>query len=59
MVALTYLERVEEAHQMLARLIRERPDFSLSFARKRLFFLKREDQLQLYMGGLEKAGVKD
>ena len=58
-VALTYLERVEEAHQMLARLIRERPDFSLSFARKRLFFLKREDQLQLYMGGLEKAGVKD
>lgn len=58
-VALAYLERTEEARKMVARLLQERPDFSLSFARKRLFFLKREDQLNLYLDGLEKAGIVD
>ncbi len=44
-VALNYLERKDEARKMVARLLQERPDFSLTFARKRLFYLKREDQL--------------
>ena len=57
-VALAYLDRLDEARNMAGRLLRERPEFSLSFARKRLFFLKREDQLQLYLSGLEKAGIK-
>lgn len=58
-VALSYLDRMPQAEKMAARLLRERPEFSLSFARKRLFFLKREDQLKLYLDGLEKAGIKD
>lgn len=58
-VALSCLERMDEARKMAARLRRERSDFSLSFARKRLFYLKRNDQMQLYLAGLEKAGIPE
>ena len=57
-VALSYLERKDEARKMVNRLLQERPDFTLTFAQKRLFYLKREDQLKLYLEGLEAAGVR-
>ena len=56
-VALAHLERPEEASQAAARLIAENPDFSCVFAEKKLFYIKRPEQLALYMEGLRKAGV--
>jgi hypothetical protein len=38
-------------------LLAVKPDFSLDFARKHLFYLKRADQLDIYLEGLRKAGV--
>ena len=35
-----------------------KPEFSLDFARRRLFYLKRADQLEAYLEGLRKAGVR-
>ncbi|MEP1206487.1 MAG: tetratricopeptide repeat protein [Rhizobiaceae bacterium] len=34
-----------------------KPEFSIDFARKHLFYLKREDQIEQYIKGLELAGV--
>lgn len=56
-VALAYLDRMDEARTMAERLLKERPDFSRGFAEKKLFFLKREEQMALYLRGLEKAGI--
>lgn len=56
-VALAYLERQDEAQQMVRKLLVEQPEFSSNFAEKKLFYLKRSDQLQLYLEGLAKAGV--
>lgn len=56
-VALAYLERQDEAQQMVKKLLVEQPEFSSNFAEKKLFYLKRSDQLQLYLEGLAKAGV--
>ncbi|MDH3666562.1 MAG: adenylate/guanylate cyclase domain-containing protein [Paracoccaceae bacterium] len=56
-VALAYLDQADQAARMAQRLRAERPEFSCAFARKKLFYLKRPEQLQLYLEGLEKAGV--
>ena len=56
-VALAYLERPEEARRMVKQLVAEQPNFSLAFAEKKLFYLKRSEQLALYLDGLERAGV--
>ncbi|MBE0616007.1 MAG: winged helix-turn-helix domain-containing protein [Burkholderiales bacterium] len=56
-VALAYLKRVDEARLAVARLLREKPSFSQAFAREKLFYLKKQDQIDLYMAGLELAGV--
>jgi adenylate cyclase len=58
-VALAYLERMDEAQQMVDRLLKVRPDFSRQFVERRLFFLKREEQMALYLEGLRKAGIPD
>jgi len=42
---------------MVERLLAEEPAFSRTFAEKKLFYLKRPEQLTLYLGGLDKAGV--
>ncbi len=57
LVALTYLERATEAASIRRRLLEQQPAFSLRFAQKKLFFLKREDQRSLYLGGLRRADV--
>lgn len=56
-VALAYLDRPVEAKRMVERLLAEQPAFSRVFAEKRLFYLKRPEQLSLYLDGLDKAGV--
>lgn len=56
-VALVGLNRIDEAKQTAARLLKQNPAFSLSFAREKLFYLKKQDQINLYMESLEKAGI--
>jgi TolB-like protein/class 3 adenylate cyclase/predicted negative regulator of RcsB-dependent stress response len=47
--------RAESARRDLMTI---KPEFSLDFARRRLFYLKRTDQLETYLEGLRKAGVR-
>ncbi|MGH6932937.1 MAG: tetratricopeptide repeat protein, partial [Dongiaceae bacterium] len=56
-VALAYLERPKEGRRMAERLLAEHPKFTRAFAARKLFYLKRPEQLRLYLEGLDKAGV--
>lgn len=56
-VALAYLDRIPEAQQCIEQVRREVPQFSLGYAKERMFYLKRRDQIDLYQKGLIKAGV--
>ncbi len=56
--ALGHLGGVEASASAVEDLLRQKPEFSLSFARERLFYLKREDQLGIYLDGLRKAGIE-
>ncbi|MEJ2142221.1 MAG: FlgO family outer membrane protein [Gammaproteobacteria bacterium] len=56
-VALVGLDRIEEARETVTKLLKQNPDFCLSFAREKLFYLKKDDQINLYMESLAKAGV--
>ena len=56
-VALTRLGRHEDAVAARRSLLRQCPSFSLEFAREKLFYLKRPEQLDLYLGALADAGV--
>lgn len=58
-VALGQLERTDEAAEAVAELLEECPHFSVAYARRKLFFLKRADQLDLYLDGLRKAAVPE
>jgi TolB-like protein len=58
-VALALLDRHDDARKTVEQLLKEKPEFSRVFARKKLFYLKRPEQLQLYLDGLQKAGVPD
>ena len=55
--ALGHLERPEELRVATRELLQRKPDFSCSFARKRLFYIKSPNQLELYVEGLRKAGM--
>jgi tetratricopeptide (TPR) repeat protein len=55
--ALGHLGRIEEASRAVAELVTRRVDFSRAFAQRKLFFLERDEQVALYLAGLEKAGV--
>jgi hypothetical protein len=46
-----------ERHKVVRTLLKENPDFSIVFARRKLFYLKRPEQLKLYLDGLALAGV--
>ena len=56
-VALGYLGEREMAQAQVRQLLREQPQFSRAFARKKLFYLKDERQLNMYLDGLKLAGV--
>src|SRR2546423_5419694 len=55
--ALGHLRRVEELQDAMAELLQRKPDFSCSYARKRLFYIKNPEQLELYIEGLRKAEI--
>ena len=57
MVALIYLDRLEEAAAQKKQLIKEEPEFTQSFARKKLFYLKSDAQIKIYIEGLQRAGI--
>lgn len=56
-VALSRLGRRSEAAGAVRALLRQCPEFSVEFARKRLFYLKRPEQIELYVSALADAGV--
>jgi len=58
-VALAYLGQQELAEAQVGQLLREQPQFSRAFARKKLFYLKDEEQLNMYLDGLKLAGVPE
>ncbi len=55
--ALGHLGDEAQAGQAMKKLQDVKPEFSLEFAREHLFYLKRKDQIELYIKGLELAGV--
>jgi len=58
-VALAHIDRLKDAEQTVAKLIAEKPEFTCTFAEKKLFFIRRPEQLALYLDGLRKAGVPE
>lgn len=56
-VALSRLGRREDAVAAVRTLLAQSPEFSVEFARRRLFYLKRPEQLELYLGALAEAGL--
>jgi TolB-like protein/Tfp pilus assembly protein PilF len=56
-VALARMGRLTEAAAAVDRLLKVCPQFSLEYARSKLFYLKRPEQLEIYLGGLAEAGV--
>jgi len=55
--ALGHLGDRKEVAQAVDALKRARPDFSRSFARERLFYIKNPAQIDRFMEGLRRAGV--
>jgi adenylate cyclase len=55
--ALGHLQRPDDLRAAVPELLQLKSDFSCSFARKRLFYVKNPDQLELYLDGLRKAGI--
>ena len=55
--ALGHLGRDDEAEKAKHELLRLNPKFTCSFAEERLFYLRIDEQRELYIDGLKKAGV--
>ncbi len=58
-VAFAHLDRLDEARQTAVALLAEKPGFNCAFAKRKLFYLKRPEQLKMYMDGLLTAGVPE
>jgi TolB-like protein/Tfp pilus assembly protein PilF len=56
-VALALLGRSKEARDAFAAALAEQPALSIRFARKKLYYLKRSEQLDRYLKGLALAGA--
>lgn len=56
--ALGHLGDQTAAQTALKDLMAIKPAFTVDFAKERLFYIKRADQMQTYLDGLRKAGVK-
>jgi adenylate cyclase len=56
-VALALSDKRVEAERVTARLLQKQPDFNRQFARDKLFYIQRQEQLELYIEGLRRAGV--
>jgi tetratricopeptide (TPR) repeat protein len=57
--ALGHLGRPEELALAVAELRERRPGFNCALARQRLFYIRDENQLELYLEGLRKAGIPE
>ena len=57
--ALGHLGRAEEATSVIGELLALRPGFSCRIARQRLFYLKDQRQVELYIDGLRRAGLPE
>jgi TolB-like protein/class 3 adenylate cyclase/Tfp pilus assembly protein PilF len=56
--ALGHLGDQTSAQAALKDLLAIKPAFTLDFAKERLFYIKRADQMETYLAGLRKAGVR-
>ncbi|MGI9482833.1 MAG: tetratricopeptide repeat protein [Hyphomicrobiales bacterium] len=56
--ALGHLGDEEQSAQAVKDLKSTKPEFSVGFAKEHLFYLKRADQLETYITGLQKAGLE-
>ena len=56
--ALAHMGKMEDAKGALASLRKARPGITADFVRSRLFYLKDPEQVDIYVGGLEKAGLE-
>jgi TolB-like protein/class 3 adenylate cyclase/Tfp pilus assembly protein PilF len=56
--ALGHLGDERASQAALKDLLAIKPAFTLDFAKERLFYIRREDQVQTYLGGLRKAGLR-
>jgi hypothetical protein len=54
---LGHLEQREQAAAAVEELLKMKPGFSVGFAKKQLFYLKRPEQITMYIEGLRKAGL--
>lgn len=59
LAALGHLGDGRQAEMALAELLRVKPHFSLAFAREHLFYLKRPEQIEIYLTGLRLGGVPE
>jgi TolB-like protein len=57
--ALGHLGRAAEISGAVAELLQRKPEFSCSFARERLFYLKNPEHLERYIHGLRCAGFAE
>jgi TolB-like protein len=55
--ALGHLQGAQELRSAVTELLQRSPGFSQGFARKRLFYVKKPFQLDVYIEGLRKAGI--
>ena len=55
--ALAYMDQMDEARAAVAHLLRLRPGINCEFVRERLFYLRNDDQVEIYVSGLKKAGL--
>ena len=58
-VALAHLDRRDECAVAVAALLQQCPAFDIAYARRKLFYLKRPEQIDRYTTGLTMAGVPD
>ena len=58
-VALSHQNRPDATQAALDKLLVRKPDFTCAAARNRLFYIKRPDQLTLYIDGLRAAGLPE
>lgn len=56
--ALGHLGDRHLADEAVVSLLRMRPDFSLRMARDRMFYVRMPQQLELFIGGLRRAGIR-
>jgi hypothetical protein len=56
---LGYLGRTAEAAATLAELKKLRLAFSLAFVREQFFYLESGEQIERYIDGLRRAGMRD